>query len=39
MTILPDGWSSATGNDYNYHRHSSLGYQPPARHAATYTHR
>ncbi|WP_370653092.1 MULTISPECIES: integrase core domain-containing protein [Mycobacterium] len=27
-------------HDYNHHRrHSSLGYQPPARYAATCTHR
>ena len=25
-------------HDYNHHRHSSLGYQPPARYAATCTH-
>jgi putative transposase len=26
-------------HDYNHHRHSALGYQPPARYAATCTHR
>jgi putative transposase len=37
---IRDECLTSTASDYNHHhRHSALGYQPPARYAASCTHR